>query len=302
MNYFGLKDLLHLDRFCTAIPQTDACDQISFGADLVELAEEETNEIFNTVFELILELPEGRRPETFVVIFTSRENADGAVFGKWFDGNVDGLSLKYGTNNFVSLYVQDSIYINGGSCSETPFYKILREKLKDRYFDGFNWTFQEQNITKACSLPTEFPPVSPAQKACYHKALKALIQESGETKTSCFVRDYGFVDGLTSFRNESIAGFKLVFWFRDPKQPPKHQWTLNVSKAVRHEYLVVTPIGLLGILGGTVGIFIGLSFFDLSSWLLDAAGKLWTLVKGLVGSSGDQRHGKKRRLQGKCEY
>ena len=42
-------------------------------------------------------------------------------------------------------------------------------------------------------------------------------------------------------------------------------WTDNFVKTVREEHYIMTDVGLIGTVGGTLGLFVGLSFLDMGT-------------------------------------
>ena len=68
---------------------------------------------------------------------------------------------------------------------------------------------------------------------------------------SCTVEEYeGRVD-FEDMRPEEISIFQLIFRYSPP-----------YKVLVTQEYLIYDSIGMIGSVGGTLGMFIGFSFYD----------------------------------------
>ena len=92
---------------------------------------------------------------------------------------------------------------------------------------------------------------------------------------SCTKMEYKFLKGdswelANSSKNNIIFGFE----FR-PGRSLSNGWSLSVQKTIREEYYIMDPITFIGVLGGTMGMCVGLSFFDISSWIV---GLLFMLI------------------------
>ena len=67
-----------------------------------------------------------------------------------------------------------------------------------------------------------------------------------------------------------------------PRAQPDHRWmkqVIHLAKMVRKEYLIVTEIGVMGTVGGTLGLFIGLSFWDISSCVVSGIVKAKSWIR-----------------------
>ena len=55
--------------------------------------------------------------------------------------------------------------------------------------------------------------------------------------------------------------------FKDPSRSPSHQyvWTHRLVKTVNKEFYIENGFGLFGTIGGTLGIFVGITLLDIFS-------------------------------------
>ena len=51
-------------------------------------------------------------------------------------------------------------------------------------------------------------------------------------------------------------------------------WSVQVYKTVHQEYLTLDEITFVGLIGGMMGLFVGLSFFDIGSEIVEMLAKL----------------------------
>ena len=87
--------------------------------------------------------------------------------------------------------------------------------------------------------------------------------------------EYQYVLGYSrELMNSSKNNMRFVFEFQASRSL-SDGWSLSVQKTIREEYYIMDPITFMGVLGGTVGMFVGLSFFDLSSRIV---GLLFMLI------------------------
>ena len=55
-------------------------------------------------------------------------------------------------------------------------------------------------------------------------------------------------------------------------------WTPQLVKTVNREFYIENEFGLFGTIGGTLGIFVGISFLDVFSWVKSSLGFMTNLV------------------------
>ena len=49
-------------------------------------------------------------------------------------------------------------------------------------------------------------------------------------------------------------------------------------KTIREEFLIVDTMSLVGNIGGTLGLFVGFSFFGATQWLMESVSNFWMLL------------------------
>ena len=98
-----------------------------------------------------------------------------------------------------------------------------------------------------------------------------MAEAKNHSSKSCKVKDYFVedqydVDMKLERRGVFIAFFELVV-----PSDIVHVQSHKILKLVRQEYYVMNDIGLIGAIGGTLGLFVGLSFLDVGFKTVDWA-------------------------------
>ena len=88
--------------------------------------------------------------------------------------------------------------------------------------------------------------------------------------------DAWWLNGMDEWKENKISlDFKLVA----PKLENDHLWTDGLTKTVKKEYYIMTQSGMIGVVGGTLGLFVGLSFIDLSLTMVNLGYKALVKIK-----------------------
>ena len=89
-------------------------------------------------------------------------------------------------------------------------------------------------------------------------------------KIACNVKEYKFGEA-ERVRDESGDGGSLVFeyGFDLPSSTNSHRYRFPL-KVVKTEYEVFPFISLVGVVGGTLGMFVGMSFMGIAEQLISA--------------------------------
>ena len=96
---------------------------------------------------------------------------------------------------------------------------------------------------------------------------------------SCSTWDYtGSVEAIASkgsayqlVPSKNTTYFSLVVRYKPPG-----------TEAVYEEYLIVDFYGMVGVVGGTLGLFIGFSFFNVITFLIDLIKKMYKKTKNRI--------------------
>ena len=121
------------------------------------------------------------------------------------------------------------------------------------------------------------PPHS-LQRFCFEQIIFGLRSDQYQhCKKSCFVEEYKIRDETDWHATHDVNGFKLAYKFGLP-DATKIIRSERPFKKVSQEYLLITELSLIGILGGALGMFIGFSFVGTSDWVMEYISKLCTKI------------------------
>ena len=80
-----------------------------------------------------------------------------------------------------------------------------------------------------------------------------------------------------------VGRIRLEFEFMVPRETT--YWSDKFVKTYRQEYLIMSTIGLIGTVGGTLGLFVGFSIFEYGFFVFERAKNACSLIKGNSESS-----------------
>ena len=167
-------------------------------------------------------------------------------------------------------------------CIEDSYYECLAKRLL--LTDISN----ESKCSELCS-PFSLPPVDNhtipicKQLDCgliMDNTIKHLKSSQAEVcKKACQVKEFEF--GETSANRDVMPGypktinspgklFEMEIKFDTPYST-KDIRSEELFKNVMTEYLIVTTMSLVGVVGGTLGMFAGFSFFGVTEWFIAVA-------------------------------
>ena len=140
------------------------------------------------------------------------------------------------------------------------------------------------------------------ERVCYEQVIDELKKDQGEhCKKSCNSKEFqtqSVIDGLKKKIGKSNwAKWKKENWDWNGSHPENSfifEYTFGVPsdvrdlrserpyKTVNTEYLVVSPMSLIGNVGGAMGMFVGFSFIGCSELFIKAADKARVWFSGLL--------------------
>ena len=109
-------------------------------------------------------------------------------------------------------------------------------------------------------------------------AMRSLEAKSNETSKSCHIKEYLAAGEVLHPRQKSdtpTPDFTLDIVLQSPGS--LHQLTDRILKTSKKEYYIIDEIGVIGMIGGTLGLFIGISFLNIITWIMD----LFCNIRGL---------------------
>ena len=176
---------------------------------------------------------------------------------------------------------------NLGSCK--PYYETLPEKLRqvelkflnDKRIVGSECLHGGQ-ICTPYSLPVGKNKIpicqNMQQQACAHSIIEYLEKDMrSHCKKTARVKEFKAIR-FGCARNISIDppnSYVLEYMLQLPPSSKNHM-SKELFKTVKREYFIVDTMSLVGNVGGTLGMFIGFSFFGISDWMFNIISDFWS--------------------------
>ena len=183
----------------------------------------------------------------------------------------------------------DSYY----QCLAKRFAKINLEEAKYVAVNGSNCSFDK--LCAPFSLPFDDGCKIPMctteiDQACYGQMISQKLEPDQAThcQKSCHVKEFsikkdskGFLPpgGEYKYRvaTKSKNNQELVIEIKFDTAP-QSSWKVRTHepfKTVKKEYWIMSDLSFIGYVGGTLGMFVGFSFFGLGEWFIGSAAALW---------------------------
>ena len=139
--------------------------------------------------------------------------------------------------------------------SNTRFTKLITTRNFECMPINFKSIMQEQFLLNTTlSLPKL---CSDLNREMEKKFLKAFYEIAYTCKLKCKMHSY-FGEVIKN-KDPAIGNRTVAIWY----------WTSSNTIEVEKQYLVLDLNGFIGYAGGTLGLFIGFSFFGILTWLLN---------------------------------
>ena len=219
------------------------------------------------------------------VYVTSEENSYGVVERKWFDGmvqNSKGIAFEkegnFGeTRKIIEMTEYHKLHWR---CSHESYHECLARRYNDL---ALRIQLDKSNKSEECQkhcLPFTLPKVGNitmpvcTNRLCYNLASSILENLKFDIykhcKIACGVKEYVF-GGSDRLKSEPSDKDSLVFeyGFASPSSTNSHRYQVPF-KVVKTEYEVFPFISLIGVVGGTLGMFVGISFMGIAELLITA--------------------------------
>ena len=220
----------------------------------------------------------------------SEQNSYGLTKGKWFDGKVYGKyedSYSLIQNHMsVDIFSIKEYRKLPYTCSNESYYECLARRFGNI---ALNETSQQYHNGMQCQLDTKCLPFSlpeigkknlpicknNQEKACYADVLSKLMSNQDTyCKRLCNVKEYKYRLGKRLGLDDKSNSLVFSYKFSSPSTGRNLRSWIPV-KTVKKEYLVITFKSLVGTIGGTLGMFVGFSFFGTAEVLIECLLKFW---------------------------
>lgn len=238
------------------------------------------------------------------VFVTSKANSFGVVNKprRFYDGNVKEIKIQKGHMKRLAINSVTDIVHVFGKCSKTSYYQTLAERFIATDFRRHNMTYVSgDSPRKSCptnrykclpaTLSLDIPVcstddgISNGQRVCSYNAIEIIKREmvenyssSDQTLQYCNIKEYIITETETNPRITEGWGERIRLEFEFEVSRQSRVWSDGFVKSFHKEYFVMTMIGLIGTIGGTLGIFVGFSFLDSGSLVLTSAKKAYRVM------------------------
>ena len=201
---------------------------------------------------------QGRSVE-FEIHFTSEINSYGIITNNWMYGDHLTIDLMEGTTKQVSLKaIKEKLLKSDGKCIDTTHYACFISLINSGMCPRNCVPFQKNlAFMKNISIPNCNYPLFDSTSSCYTDLFETHAW-SYCTK-SCNTLQY---EGVVVYESKDYKKTEIQFWVKP-----------SVMK-VHEEYLLYNTIGMIGSIGGTLGLFVGFSFFNVALFVIESMQKL----------------------------
>ena len=222
------------------------------------------------------------------------------LYQRWYDGEVTPLKVHRkegnGTKIFMRIVKIEEFKNYHWRCYQDSFYRTWANQITVENLNNLQLTHPSKNktVVSKCSFERVCIPESsgilPGIRKCKNltknerncntqgfwrltKLWKHALSIDDREK-ACHIKEY-VVESLKitekKFKNNK-QGLTVSFNFKAPTFS-RVGWTSQLYKTVYEEYRLVNEITLTGVVGGTIGMFVGLSFMDLASGIMNSVYK-----------------------------
>ena len=237
---------------------------------------------FNTTFDIEQRFKESKKiHQSLNAYFTSGQNSFGIAWGRWFDGDQGHKSL---TNGKAVRILGATEYQNlESTCTSESYYNCLARRLIN--FDMEN--IETQRIMNQSVCPTSISPnvicstiplpkvgnyeipicKTVTERVCFEEILQKLrSSQETECKRSCRILEFKIGTYMPHILGEKKSNEFTTGYIFDKSRWVRGLRSETVQKIIRKEYLINSFISLVGTIGGTLGMFVGLSIVGATQW------------------------------------
>ena len=172
-------------------------------------------------------------------------------------------SVKTGYVDLLRLQVSKKLYVNDATkCfikEDESFYKCVGLEMVNGLKENPNehcLKINNKMIVELVSNET-FPICGSANSKDMINIIDVVFEKTmKKCQSSCSTYEYY---GKKASLNQMESGKSLQLWFMFE----------TMEMTIRQEYIIYDHIGLISSVGGTLGLFIGFSFYDALCWFLE---------------------------------
>ena len=188
------------------------------------------------------------------LLISSENNSYGATWSDWLDGKYSQIDQVKG---FTMREVQPTKIINlkkQSNCQNEAYYACFHSKLIEQ-----DYSHCPRKCLSISTLGKALPICNTVEEfQCSHEIAMALKNES-DCLSACTQLDYEIVSGYAEDTEQPNAKRNITFAYKIAKTKMK----------VEEEFLIHDFVGMLSSIGGALGLFIGFSFLNGVSFILN---------------------------------
>ena len=201
-------------------------------------------------------------PESIKLFLTYKANQLGVIGNQWLEGNAFEANIAYKEGHSIALNLKQINYnflSKTSNCKEETAYDCLAKHAASNIKD-LQHSSPISCIPAICQTLIRIAfngsfELCEKSEENYHMVMKFMkfISAIKTCPTSCTRSEYV---GRQSPFEFPYPGFALLWQFE----------TTNVQ--IYQEYLIYDEIGMIGSIGGLLGLFLGVSFFNVISYFI----------------------------------
>ena len=191
---------------------------------------------------------------TLSLLMSSENNSYGATWSDWLDGKYSQADKVKG---FTMREAQPTKIINlqkQSNCQHEAYYTCFHSQLMEQ-----DYSHCPRKCFSISTLGNALPICNTVEEfQCSHKIALALKKDS-DCLSACTQLDYEIVSGYAEDEEQTNAKRNITFAYKIAKTKMK----------VEEEFLIHDFVGMLSSIGGALGLFIGFSFLNGVSFILN---------------------------------
>ena len=164
-------------------------------------------------------------------------------------------------------------------CTDQSLYERLRQQVRKVYEQRERLTYMVEvracpTLPESCLKDLKIPmecrntPMLTCLNNLSKMAIRTLKSLSDETSKSCKIKEYLRAGDVTQIqRGSARPDFTMTYGMQSPLS--LHQLSGRILKTLKKEYYIIDDISAIGTIGGTLGLFIGISFLNIITWAMD---------------------------------
>jgi hypothetical protein len=170
----------------------------------------------------------------------------------------------------VSLTEHEELWTPQDPCVEEPTYSFqgcIKESLSREAGCRMHWDTVSDQTKPVCTTLAQYEPFAKKYEILEDSSMREITERTGCQKP-CRYKEYVLIDGM----QRSTATINPAYLSLDV-------WMVTTDITVKTEQLIISPASLVANIGGTLSLFLGISFNTLGLGLWDVITQLANIGK-----------------------